>query len=47
MNIADDVMDHFNLWDRGPHINSKYTRVGWSSYWQNDEWWVEAGTPVL
>ncbi|TGE24094.1 hypothetical protein E5K00_02445 [Hymenobacter aquaticus] len=47
MNIAHHVMEQFNLWERGPEINPKYARVGWSSYWQNDEWWADAPEPAL
>ena len=30
-----------NIGARDAHINPRYARVGWNTYWQNDEWWVE------
>lgn len=47
MDIADSVMDRFNMGDRGPHINRKYRQVGWQSFWKNEEWWVEDQEPAL
>ncbi|MCB2379524.1 hypothetical protein LGH70_18145 [Hymenobacter sp. BT635] len=47
MNIADSIMDGFSVGERGPGINRKYARVGWSRFWENDEWWVEEPGPVL
>ncbi|TGE28320.1 hypothetical protein [Hymenobacter metallicola] len=47
MNIVDSVISGFSVGERGPGITRKYARVGWSRYWENDEWWVEAEGPVL
>ncbi|GAA3994105.1 hypothetical protein GCM10022408_00360 [Hymenobacter fastidiosus] len=46
MDIANTVIERFLIGDRGVHINPKYARLGWSRYWENDEWWAEAGTVV-
>lgn len=47
MNIAGTVLQDFSLGERGPSINRKYTRVGWQKFWDNEEWWAEAGEPTL
>ncbi|MCC3160059.1 hypothetical protein LJ737_22670 [Hymenobacter sp. 15J16-1T3B] len=39
--IAEDVFADFNVGERGPEINEKYAKLGWNSYWENDEWWAE------
>ncbi|RAK70388.1 hypothetical protein [Hymenobacter edaphi] len=43
--IAQDVFADFNVGERGPEINEKYARLGWNTYWENDEWWAE--TPKI
>jgi len=35
------VLTRFGLGDRSGNINRKYARVGWDTYWKNEEWWVE------
>jgi hypothetical protein len=47
IDIADSVIERFHIGDRGVHINPKYARMGWSRYWENDEWWAEAEEPLL
>ncbi|MCB2408631.1 hypothetical protein [Hymenobacter lucidus] len=47
MNIANTVMENFSLGERGPHINPKYSRVGWQNFWDNEEWWADAEEPAL
>jgi|GEM_PF-3915350 len=39
--VTYQVLEDFDIGGRSPHISRKYTRVGWSSYWANDEWWAE------
>ena len=41
MAVARQVLTRFKIGDRDPHINPRYARLGWNTYWQNDEWWVE------
>ncbi|GAB3835281.1 hypothetical protein [Hymenobacter jeollabukensis] len=40
--IAQDVFADFNVGERGPEINEKYAKLGWNTYWENDEWWAES-----
>lgn len=42
MAVTHDVLARFDIGERGPSINPKYRRVGWDSYWDNDEWWLNA-----
>ena len=42
--INSTLMPNFEIGDRGSQINPRYTRVGWATYWENEEWW--AGRPV-
>jgi hypothetical protein len=39
--VTSQVLDDFDIGGRSPHISRKYTRVGWDSYWSNEEWWAE------
>lgn len=39
--IAQDIFADFNVGERGPEINEKYAKLGWDSYWENEEWWAE------
>ena len=41
MAVAQQVLTRFRIGDRDAHLNPRYARVGWNSYWQNDEWWTE------
>ncbi|PJJ60735.1 hypothetical protein [Hymenobacter chitinivorans] len=47
MEIAGSVMERFNIGERGPNINRKYRQVGWSSFWENEEWWAQDEEPAL
>ena len=42
MAVTHDVLTRFDMGDRSPSISPKYRRVGWDSYWANDEWWLNA-----
>lgn len=35
------VLTRFGIGDRSGGISPRYARVGWNTYWQNDEWWAE------
>jgi hypothetical protein len=39
--VTRQILTRFELGERDPHVNPKYARVGWNTFWQNDEWWVE------
>ncbi|MCC3160060.1 hypothetical protein LJ737_22675 [Hymenobacter sp. 15J16-1T3B] len=39
--LAQQVFADFEMGDRMPSINPKYRERGWSSFWENDEWWTE------
>ncbi|MCI1189184.1 hypothetical protein MON38_17305 [Hymenobacter sp. DH14] len=41
MAVAHQVLTRFQIGDRDAHLNPRYARVGWNTYWQNDEWWAE------
>ena len=41
MAVAHQILTRFEIGDRDAHLNPRYARVGWNSYWQNDEWWTE------
>lgn len=40
--IAQDVFADFNVGERGPSINEKYAKLGWDTYWENEEWWTDS-----
>ncbi|RSK43651.1 hypothetical protein EI293_12275 [Hymenobacter perfusus] len=39
--FAEHVLEDFEVGERDIVINPKYARLGWDSYWENDEWWAE------
>ena len=39
--VTRQVLSRFEIGARDVAINPKYARVGWNSFWKNDEWWVE------
>jgi hypothetical protein len=41
MAVTHQVMKRFDIGERGSHINPKYARVGWNSFWENKEWWAD------
>jgi hypothetical protein len=45
--IAPDVLKNFAIGERDATINPKYAKLGWSNYWQNDEWWADSLSPKL
>lgn len=46
MRFQQDVFAEFMLGERDPDFNPKYAKLGWDTYWQNDEWWAEPGTTI-
>ncbi|GAB2940399.1 hypothetical protein GCM10027048_00890 [Hymenobacter coalescens] len=47
LNIAGEVLKDFTIGERDVTINPRYARLGWSNYWENEEWWAEAPTAQL
>lgn len=45
--IAPAIIQDFGIGDRGAEVNPKYAKLGWSNYWENDEWWADSPTPSL
>lgn len=39
--VTRQIMTRFEIGNRDAHINPKYARVGWNSFWKNDEWWAD------
>ncbi|MDO7846315.1 hypothetical protein Q5H92_08110 [Hymenobacter sp. M29] len=39
--VTRQILTRFEIGERDAHINPKYARVGWNSFWKNDEWWAE------
>jgi hypothetical protein len=39
--VTRQVLSRFEIGHRDVEINPKYARVGWNSFWKNEEWWVE------
>jgi len=38
-----DIFREFMVGERDPDFNPKYAKLGWDTYWQNEEWWAEPG----
>ncbi|WP_426491742.1 hypothetical protein [Hymenobacter sp. 102] len=38
-----DILRNFLIGERDPDFNPKYAKLGWDTYWQNEEWWAEPG----
>jgi hypothetical protein len=41
------VFNNFTIGERDPDFNPKYAKLGWNTYWTNDEWWTDAFKPSL
>ncbi|MGI4875069.1 MAG: hypothetical protein ACRYFX_28275 [Janthinobacterium lividum] len=39
--IAPAIYRDFVQGERTPEMNPKYNKLGWDTYWENDEWWAE------
>ncbi|RTQ51679.1 hypothetical protein EJV47_07740 [Hymenobacter gummosus] len=37
-----EVFSEFVVGERDVDFNPKYAKLGWDSYWENDEWWADA-----
>ncbi|MCA8829919.1 hypothetical protein LF252_04710 [Hymenobacter sp. BT728] len=38
--FAEHVLKEFEVGERDVVINPKYAKLGWDTYWENDEWWI-------
>jgi hypothetical protein len=38
-----DIFRDFIIGERDMDFNPKYAKLGWNSYWENEEWWAEPG----
>jgi hypothetical protein len=45
--IANGLIPNFGIGDRGAQVNPKYAKLGWRTYWENDEWWADSPKPSL
>lgn len=36
------VLNNFTIGERDPDFNPKYAKLGWNTYWTNDEWWTDS-----
>lgn len=45
--LSTGLIDDFGIGDRGAQVNPKYAKLGWSTYWENDEWWADSPKPKL
>ncbi|RSK43650.1 hypothetical protein [Hymenobacter perfusus] len=43
MHYNQDIFEEFTIGERDPDFNPKYAKLGWDTYWQNEEWWAEPG----
>ncbi|UYZ63828.1 hypothetical protein [Hymenobacter weizhouensis] len=44
LRVGDTVLEDFSIGERGEGVNPKYAKLGWDTYWENEEWWAEPGT---
>ncbi|WP_400190583.1 hypothetical protein [Hymenobacter sp. B81] len=40
--IGSSVLKDFVVGERDVNINPRYAKLGWDTYWENDEWWATA-----
>lgn len=45
--LSPGLIQDFGVGDRGAQVNPKYAKLGWSNYWENDEWWADSPKPRL
>ncbi len=44
---APTALPNFGIGDRDITFNPKYAKLGWNTYWENDEWWADTPKPSL
>jgi hypothetical protein len=45
--LSPGLIADFGVGDRGTGVNPKYAKLGWNTFWENDEWWADTPTPKL
>ena len=45
--ISPEIYSDFGTGDRSSQVNPKYAKLGWDTYWENDEWWAKTPKPSL
>lgn len=40
------ILNNFAIGERDPDFNPKYAKLGWNTYWTNDEWWGDSTKTV-
>jgi hypothetical protein len=45
--LSPGFIKDFGIGDRNSQVNPKYAKMGWSTYWENDEWWADSPKPKL
>jgi hypothetical protein len=45
--LSPGLISDFGVGERSAGVNPKYAKLGWASYWQNDEWWADSPKPSL
>lgn len=45
--LSPDIIQDFGMGDRGSQVNPKYAKLGWNTYWENDEWWADSPKVAL
>lgn len=45
--IANSLLTNFEIGGRSVEINPKYRKLGWDSFWENEEWWNEPAKTAL
>ena len=43
LELSNTVLKDFAIGERDVSINPKYAKLGWDTYWENDEWWAAPG----
>ena len=39
--VTRQILSRFEIGLRDQEINPRYARMGWNTFWKNDEWWAE------
>jgi hypothetical protein len=45
--LSPSLIADFGIGERNSQVNPKYAKMGWNTYWENDEWWAESPEPKL
>ena len=45
--LSPGLIKDFGIGERNSQVNPKYAKLGWSTFWENDEWWADSAKPKL